>query len=71
MPRYYKIKMKDFDKNYFETLLNFLNVADRTLNAVLMTGKDGYEIFVNRPFTVGEERFLYLYTRPITETNER
>ena len=36
MPYYYKMKIKNFDEAYFN---DFLNMADKTLNAILMKGK--------------------------------
>lgn len=68
MPFYYAISLKDFDDVYFSDLLKILNTADNTLNAILMKGKGGYEIFTNRPFTIIEKKFLYFSTHPLIET---
>lgn len=67
MPYYYAIRLKDFNETYFNDLLKVLNTADKTLNAILMKGKGGYEIFANRPFTVRERLFLYFCTHPLVE----
>jgi len=68
MPYYYAIRSKYFNDAYFNDLLKVLNTADRTLNAILMKGKGGYEIFANRPFTIKEKLFLYFCTCELKET---
>lgn len=68
MPYYYKIKIKNFDEAYFNSLLKRLNTADKTLNAILMKGKGEYDIFTSRPLTIIEKKFLYFSIRPLVET---
>lgn len=70
LPSYYRVTLEEFDETYFKTLLNFLNISDKTLGAVLMKCKDGYEVFTNRPLTTKEGFFLYVCTQPIIVTEE-
>ncbi len=69
MPHYYKIKL-NIDKNqavmkYFTLLLDSLNKNDKELNAVLMKGKEGYEIFAGRPLSQDEKSFLNFSMLPL------
>lgn len=70
MPHYYKINLKDFNSVYFASLLNFLNKCDKTLNAVLMEGKEDYQIFTNRPLNSKEKGVLYLCSHELKDIQE-
>lgn len=67
MPFYYRINLKNFDESYFTNLLKLLNMANTNLGAILMKGKDGYEIFTKMPLSYKEKFFLFFCTHEIRE----